>query len=109
MLACKMLLEQFLHFLRGWGTPQANGVVMNVHPLMALAIYLVGLGYYDFLNELVDDFRRQLRQPSHLSGPLNNALYDFSYAEIAEMCSCTKGSVQTSINAVRKTFQKFWK
>ena len=37
------------------------------------------------------------------------ALYDFSYAEIAEMCSCTKGSVQTSINAVRKTFQKFWK
>ena len=40
MLACKMLLEQFLHFLRGRGTPQANGVVMNVHPLMALAIYL---------------------------------------------------------------------
>ncbi len=37
------------------------------------------------------------------------ALYDFSYAEIAEMCGCTKGSVQTSINAVRKTFQKFWK
>ena len=37
------------------------------------------------------------------------ALYDFSYAEIAEMCGCTKGSVQASINAVRKTFQKFWK
>ena len=37
------------------------------------------------------------------------ALYDFSYMEIAEMCGCTKGSVQTSINAVRKTFQKFWK
>ena len=37
------------------------------------------------------------------------ALYDFSYTEIAEMCGCTKGSVQTSINAVRKTFQKFWK
>ena len=37
------------------------------------------------------------------------ALYEFSYAEIAEMCGCTKGSVQTSINAVRKTFQKFWK
>ena len=37
------------------------------------------------------------------------ALYDFSYAEIAEMCGCTKGSVQTSINAVRKAFQKFWK
>ena len=37
------------------------------------------------------------------------ALCDFSYTEIAEMCGCTKGSVQTSINAVRKTFQKFWK
>ena len=40
---------------------------------------------------------------------LLHALYDFSYAEIAEMCGCTKGSVQTSINAVRKAFQKFWK
>ena len=35
------------------------------------------------------------------------ALYDFSYAEIAGMCSCTKGSVQTSINAVRKIFGNF--
>ncbi len=40
---------------------------------------------------------------------LLHALYDFSYAEIAEMCGCTKSSVQTSINAVRKIFQKFWK
>ena len=40
---------------------------------------------------------------------LLHALYDLSYAEIAEICGCTKGSVQTSINAVRKTFQKFWK
>ena len=38
---------------------------------------------------------------------LLHALYDFSYAEIAEMCGCTKGSVQTSIDAVRKIFQKF--
>ncbi len=37
------------------------------------------------------------------------ALYDFSYAEIAKMCGCTKSTVQTSINAVRKVFQKFWK
>jgi len=37
------------------------------------------------------------------------ALYDFSYAEIADMCGCSKSTVQTSINAVRKTFQKFWK
>jgi len=37
------------------------------------------------------------------------ALYDFSYAEIAKMCGCTKSTVQTSINAVRKNFQKFWK
>ena len=40
---------------------------------------------------------------------LLHALYDYSYAEIAEMCDCTKGSVQTSINAVKKKFQKFWK
>ena len=40
---------------------------------------------------------------------LLHALYDYSYAEIAEMCECTKGSVQTSINAVKKKFQKFWK
>ncbi len=40
---------------------------------------------------------------------LLHALYDFSYAEIAEMCGCTKSTVQTSINAVRKIFQKFWK
>ncbi len=40
---------------------------------------------------------------------LFHALYDLSYAEIAEMCGCTKGSVQTSINAVRRIFQKFWK
>ena len=40
---------------------------------------------------------------------LLHALYDLSYAEIAEICGCTKGSVQTSINAVRKIFQKIWK
>ncbi len=40
---------------------------------------------------------------------LLHALYDFSYAEIAKMCGCTKSTVQTSINAVRKIFQKFWK
>ena len=40
---------------------------------------------------------------------LLHALYDLSYAEIAEICGCTKGSVQTSINAVKKFFQKFWK
>ncbi len=40
---------------------------------------------------------------------LLHALYDFSYAEIAKMCGCTKSTVQTSINAVRKVFQKFWK
>ena len=37
------------------------------------------------------------------------ALHDFSYAEIAGMCGCTKGFVQTSINAVRKIFRKFLK
>ncbi len=37
------------------------------------------------------------------------ALHDFTYAEIAKMCGCTKGSVQTSINATRKIFRKFLK
>ena len=47
--------------------------------------------------------------PSQRERFLLHALYDFSYAEIAEMCGCTKGSVQTSINAVRKIFRKLWK
>ena len=40
---------------------------------------------------------------------LLHALYDLSYTDIAEICGCTKGSVQISINAVRRIFQKFWK
>lgn len=40
---------------------------------------------------------------------LLHALYDFSYEEIGKICGCSKSSVQTSINAVRKIFQKFWK
>ncbi len=34
------------------------------------------------------------------------ALYDFSYAEIAEMCGCTKVAVHFSVEAVRKKFFK---
>ena len=34
------------------------------------------------------------------------ALYDFSYVEIAEMCSCSKYAVRDSIMAVRKIFKK---
>ncbi len=37
------------------------------------------------------------------------ALYDFSYAEIAEMDGCTKAAVHYSIEAVRKKFLKFFK
>ena len=37
------------------------------------------------------------------------ALYDFSYAEIAEMCGCTKSAVGKSINAVKNIFWKLWK
>ena len=37
------------------------------------------------------------------------ALYDFSYAEIAEMEDCTKAAVHYSIEAVRKKFMKFFK
>ena len=37
------------------------------------------------------------------------ALNGLSFSEIAEMYGCTKGSVQTSINAVRKIFRKFLK
>ena len=39
---------------------------------------------------------------------LLHALYDFSYAEIAEMCGCTKVAVHFSIEAVRKKFLKFF-
>ena len=37
------------------------------------------------------------------------ALHDFSYAEIAEMCGCTKSAVGKSINAVKNIFWKLWK
>ena len=37
------------------------------------------------------------------------ALDGLSFSEIAEIYGCTKGSVQTSINAVRKIFRKFLK
>ena len=37
------------------------------------------------------------------------ALNGLSFSEIAEIYDCTKGSVQTSINAVRKIFRKFLK
>ena len=37
------------------------------------------------------------------------ALTGLSFSEIAEIYGCTKGSVQTSINAVRKIFRKFLK
>ena len=40
---------------------------------------------------------------------LLHALYDFSYEEVGKLCGCSKGTVQTSINAVKKKFQKFWK
>ena len=36
------------------------------------------------------------------------ALYDFSYAEIAKMCDCSKVSVCQSITGVRKKFFKFF-
>ena len=40
---------------------------------------------------------------------LLHALYDFSYADIAEMCGCTKIAVHYSIEAVRKKFLNFFK
>ncbi len=40
---------------------------------------------------------------------LLHALYDLSYEEIGKICGCSKSSVQVSIEAVRKIFQKFWK
>lgn len=36
------------------------------------------------------------------------ALYDFSYAEIAEIEGCTKAAVHCSIEAVRKKFLKYF-
>ena len=38
-----------------------------------------------------------------------HALYDLSYEEVGKLCRCSKGTVQTSIIAVKKKFQKFWK
>ena len=40
---------------------------------------------------------------------LLHALYDFSYAEIADMCGYTKSAVEKSINAVKNIFWKLWK
>ena len=40
---------------------------------------------------------------------LLHALYDLSYAEVGELCGCTKQAVQLSIEAVRKKFLKFFK
>ncbi len=37
------------------------------------------------------------------------ALYDFSYAEIAEMEGCTKPAVHYSIEAVRKKYLRFFR
>ncbi len=36
------------------------------------------------------------------------ALYDFSYAEIAKMCGCSKVAIHSSIEAVRKKFYKIF-
>ena len=40
---------------------------------------------------------------------LLHALYDFSFEEVAKVCGCSKSSVQASIDAVKRIFQKFWK
>ena len=40
---------------------------------------------------------------------LLHALHDFSYAEIAEMCGCSKYAVRDTIMAVRKIFKSFFK
>lgn len=45
--------------------------MIDIHPLAALAVQLLWLGNYGLLKERVDDLRRQLRQPSHLSDPLD--------------------------------------
>ena len=43
-------------------SPQANGVVMDVHPLVPHAVQLFRLGDHDFVNELVDNL------PDEVSG-----------------------------------------
>ena len=40
---------------------------------------------------------------------LLHALYDLSYAEVAELCGCSKQAVQLSVEAVRKKFLRFFK
>ena len=59
------------------------------------------------LNEILSVLA--LCTPTQRERFLLHALYDFSYAEIAEMCDCTKIAVHYSIEAVRKKFLKFFK
>ena len=37
------------------------------------------------------------------------ALYDYSYAEIGQLCGCSKAAVHESIEGVRKKFFKFYR
>ncbi len=37
------------------------------------------------------------------------ALYDYSYAEIGQLCGCSKAAVHESIEGVRKKFFKFFR
>ena len=69
---------------------------MDVHSLVPLAVYLVGFGHHDFLNELVDDFRRKLRQPGDLSGPLN---------ELLQVSGLARGGLQTGLHLREYRFQ----
>ena len=58
-------LIEVLHFFRLRRCPQADGVVMNIHSLIPLAVCLVRLGYHNSFNKFMDDFRRQFRQSGH--------------------------------------------
>ena len=58
------------------------------------------------LNEILSVLA--LCTPTQRERFLLHALYDFSDAEIAEMCDCTKIAVHYSIEAVRKKFLKFF-
>ena len=59
------------------------------------------------LNEILSVLA--LCTPTQRERFLLHALYDFSYAEIAKMCGCSKYAVRDTIMAVRKIFKSFFK
>ena len=59
------------------------------------------------LEEILDVL--SLCTPTQRERFLLYALYDYSYAEIGQLCGCSKAAVHDSIEGVRKKFFKFFR